>query len=351
MIALQCTRAQLLLQASNPTAKPSTGAAASKKNSKFLPFVDAHTYALSLKLKSKQEWNVWSKTGGRPPNIPSAPERYYKHGGWQGWGHWLGSSNQMTKVFLPFDHAHAYALSLTLKTLYEWNLWSKSGGRPPNIPSGPERVYKHGGWQGWGHWLGTGNQKNTANVFLPFDEAHAYALSLTLQGVSEWNAWRKSGARPANIPSTPDHVYKHGGWQGWGHWLGTGNDKGWATRKKPSTVTPMARTNKPAPRPRASSTARGRNPSHGLVPPSARLRADRVTGNGGPGDPQARTTDHRGTHWAMCLLCKDEQRNTVLKPGNHICLCQECGQLPLSQSFTVCPYCSTSVKSVLKVFT
>ena len=53
----------------------------------------------------------------------------------------------------------------------------------------------------------------------------------------------------------------------------------------------------------------------------------------------------------MCLLCKDEQRNTVLKPCNHICLCQECGQLPLAQSFTVCPYCSTSVKSVLKVFT
>ena len=30
-------------------------------------------------------------------------------------------------------------------------------------------------------------------------------------------------ARPANIPSHPDKVYKHDGWQGYGHWLGTGN--------------------------------------------------------------------------------------------------------------------------------
>ena len=40
--------------------------------------------------------------------------------------------------------------------------------------------------------------------------------------------------------------------------------------------------------------------------------------------------DHSGTHWAVCLLCNDEEHNTVMKPCNHISLCQECGQLPLS---------------------
>ena len=147
---------KLPLQASNPTAKPPAGAAP-KKNSKFLPFVHAHTYALSLKLKSKQAWEVWRKTGARPPNIPSNPDRVYQNGGWQGWGHWLGSSNQKTKVFLPFDQAHAYALSLELKGVSGWNAWRKSGGRPANVPSTPEQVYKTDGWQGWGHWLGTGN--------------------------------------------------------------------------------------------------------------------------------------------------------------------------------------------------
>ena len=33
-------------------------------------------------------------------------------------------------------------------------------------------------------------------------------------------AWRKSGARPLNMPSGPASVYKEFGWQGWGYFLG-----------------------------------------------------------------------------------------------------------------------------------
>ena len=149
---------------------------------------------------------------------PIGSRAIYKNDGWQGWGHWLGTGNQKTKVFLPFDQAHAYALSLTLKSQQEWQVWSKSGARPPNIPSNPQRststtVGKDGA-TGWAA------ATSMTKVFLPFDQAHAYALSLTLKTQYEWNLWSKSGARPANIPSGPDRVYKHDGWQGWGHWLG-----------------------------------------------------------------------------------------------------------------------------------
>ena len=46
----------------------------------------------------------------------------------------------------------------------------------------PHRTYKDGGWQGWGHWLGTGNQPGPAKKerFLPFDQALAVARSLGL---------------------------------------------------------------------------------------------------------------------------------------------------------------------------
>ena len=44
---------------------------------------------------------------------------------------------------------------------------------------------------------------------------------LRLAGQTEWHAWRKSGVRPVNVPSHPNDVYKHDGWEGWGHWLGT----------------------------------------------------------------------------------------------------------------------------------
>ena len=92
------------------------------------------------------------------------------------------------------------------------------------MPSNPDRVYKHDGWQGWGHWLGTGNvgvQKD--QQFLPFEKALLHARSLKLKGVNEWKAWCKGGTRPVNVPARPDRLYKHGRWQGYGHWLGTGN--------------------------------------------------------------------------------------------------------------------------------
>ena len=53
---------------------------------------------------------------------------------------------------------------------------------PANIPADPRQAYRHDGWQGWGHWLGTGAAKHAGmkQAFLPFDEATAYARSLNL---------------------------------------------------------------------------------------------------------------------------------------------------------------------------
>ena len=190
-----------------------------QKTKVFLPFEQAHAHALLLKLKRVREWQRWSKSGARRANIPSSPDQVYEHDGWQGWDHWLGTGNQKTKAFLPFDQAHAHALSLTRKGEKEWEVW------PTNIPSCPNEVYKHDGWQGWDQWLGTGNQKTSAKAFLPFDQAHACARFLTLKSQKEWEAWSKSGARPANVPSNPDVIHKLDGWQGWGHGLLAGQQQ------------------------------------------------------------------------------------------------------------------------------
>ena len=191
--------------------------------SKFLPFVEALAVARSLNLANQFEWQQWCKEGMRPPNVPSTPNRTYKDGGWQGWGHWLGTGNQHTKEFLPFGEALAVARSLGLANQFEWQQWCKEGMRPPNVPSNPNATYKDGGWQGWGHWLGTGNVKTDKRQFLPFGEALAVARSLGLASSTEWKVWSKQDLRPLNVPANPQQTYKDGGWQGWGHWLGTGN--------------------------------------------------------------------------------------------------------------------------------
>ena len=53
-------------------------------------------------------------------------------------------------------------------------------------PLTPHNVYKHDGWQGWGHWLGTGNVGvKKDHQFLPFKKALLYARSLKLKGVKK----------------------------------------------------------------------------------------------------------------------------------------------------------------------
>ena len=158
----------------------------------FLPFKKALLYARSLKLKTAKAWVTWCKSGGRPANMPSAPGQVYKHDGWQGYGHWLHTGNVGVKKgqqFLPFKEALPHARSLELKARVEWREWGKSGFRPANMPSAPDTVYTYDGWQGWGHWLGTGAVAPKDQQFLPFKKALMHVRSLNLKSEKEWATW------------------------------------------------------------------------------------------------------------------------------------------------------------------
>ena len=50
-----------------------------------------------------------------PANVPSAPDQVCELDGWQGWGHWLGTGNLRTKEFFPFKEALLCARVLILK--------------------------------------------------------------------------------------------------------------------------------------------------------------------------------------------------------------------------------------------
>ena len=165
----------------------------------------------------------WAKTGVRPANMPSNPDKPTSTTGGKAMGTGWAPATLLRKdqQFLPFKKALLYARSLKLKGVKNGEDWAKTGVRPANMPSNPHRTYKHDGWQGYGHWLGTGTRCSKDKQFLPFKKALLYARSLKLKTSNEWRDWAKSGARPANMPSNPDRTYKHDGWQGYRHWLGT----------------------------------------------------------------------------------------------------------------------------------
>ena len=169
-----------------------------KQQFNWCPFEEARTFARSLGLKSQAEWVAWTKSNNRPNDIPVAPSKTYKNEGWLGFGDRLGTGNISTqnRIYLPFEEARTVSHSLRLKGKDAWANWSKSGDKPDDIPTHPDRTYKHQGWIGWGDWLGTGTIASQNSIYLPFDEARVYVRSLGFKSKDEWVNWAKSVDKP-----------------------------------------------------------------------------------------------------------------------------------------------------------
>ena len=98
-----------------------------------LPFAVARAIVRELKLKSVKEWEAWSKSGQRPSNIPSHPNRTYRDDGWISMPDWLGYTGvTQHKDMLPFAAARAIVRKLKLK-----------GAREVGVEQGREATRKH----------------------------------------------------------------------------------------------------------------------------------------------------------------------------------------------------------------
>ena len=128
-------------------------------------------------------------------------------------------NNILTKKFADFEDARKFARSLKLKSIKEWQFFSKNH-RPNNIPSSPARSYVEKGWISWGDFLGTGNIAIKLRVFRDFEDARKFARSLKLKNYEEWREYCKTKNKPNDIPIRPQIVYKNSGWINMKDWLG-----------------------------------------------------------------------------------------------------------------------------------
>ena len=186
----------------------------------YRSFEAARAYVHTLGLKSQAEWFAWRKSGARPHDIPSNPHTTYASSGWLSMGDFLGfAEGKVAGSYRSFEDARAYVRTLGLKSQKEWEVWRKSGDRPHDIPSDPWTTYASSGWTSWGDFLGYSIGK-VAGSYRSFEKAREYARTLGLKSEKEWNAWRKSGARPHDIPSGPQTTYKSSGWISYPDFLG-----------------------------------------------------------------------------------------------------------------------------------
>ena len=205
----------------------------------YRPFEEAREFAQSLALKGQTEWGKYCKgelaeKGDLPEDIPANPHVTYKSGGWISWGDWLGTGTIATllREYRHFEEAREYVRRLGLENYKEWRRYCigqlpEKGIRPDDIPTHPNTTYKNKGWLSLGDWLGTGRVTPSLREYRPFEEAREFVRGLRLSGPSEWRQYCKGqlpekGARPDDIPTNPDKVYKNKGWLGWGDWLREG---------------------------------------------------------------------------------------------------------------------------------
>ena len=187
-------------------------------------FVKVRKFVHSLNLKSQNEWYAYCKSGKKPENIPSTPNRIYKDE-WVSWGDFLGTNyiQQQKRNYLSYNDARKIIKKLEIKSQRDYRKFSNKNKIPKNIPAGPDKVYKKNGtWISWGDFLGTKNIATQNLQYRPFEDAKKFVRNLKFQNRSEWYAYCKSGKKPENIPLNLDKTYKNSGWTNWGDFLGTG---------------------------------------------------------------------------------------------------------------------------------
>jgi hypothetical protein len=108
--------------------------------------------------------------------------------------------------------------------------YCKSGKKPDDIPTRPDRIYSKTGWSGFGDWLGTGTVATHLRQYRSFKKARALVRGLGLKSAADWVTYCNSGKKPDDIPAAPSGTYADAGWLGMGDRLGTGRRRGMGWR-------------------------------------------------------------------------------------------------------------------------
>jgi superfamily II DNA or RNA helicase len=180
-------------------------------------FEDARAFVRALELKDGDAWRAYCNSGNKPQDIPAYPNEAYADAGWESITDWLGSKRRVGG-WRSYEDARAFVHRLKLKNQMEWKVYAGSGKKPHDIPSKPDAVYADAGWESTSDWLGS---KRRIGGWRRFEEARASVHKLGIKSKTDWEAYCRSGKRPADIPSYPNETYANAGWVNWGDWLGT----------------------------------------------------------------------------------------------------------------------------------
>ena len=204
-----------------------------KSQSKKRQWRDVHlagAYAQSQGIQTRRQFERWSKSGKRPPDIPADPATVYgRMGQWTDWGTFLGTGtiSNNKREWRDYHLAESYVRTLGFTGRRKFKEWSDAGLRPPDIPASPAQVYgRMGQWTDWKTFLGAENMISKKREWRDFRLAGAYIRSQGITTSTQFEEWSSAGLRPPDIPASPAQVYgRMGQWKGWPDFLDTKNIK------------------------------------------------------------------------------------------------------------------------------
>jgi hypothetical protein len=195
------------------------------KKHKWRKFEDARKFVRDLGFTRKKQWNEYCQSGNKPADIPSFPWSTYSYE-WISAGDWLGFTPLESdhKQYKSFTQAREFVRSLRFKNTGEWNEYCKYDTWGNKPADIPVSPQIVYKNRGWmGMRDWLGLPKNKINKFQTYSNAQKFVRSLRLKSKKEWFQYCKSGNKPADIPSTPWMSYDNNGWTNMGTWLGIGN--------------------------------------------------------------------------------------------------------------------------------
>ncbi|MCE9653236.1 MAG: KTSC domain-containing protein [Nitrosarchaeum sp.] len=167
--------------------------------SKYLSYDDARKFVNNLELENEKEWKLFCKTGKLPNNIPTNPKKVYTSE-WTNFSDWLGIFD---REYLSFEKAKESMATLLLEFPSDWKEYCKSGNKPKNIPTKPDKIYAKQ-WVDWDDWLGLYDRE-----YLSYAEQKKFVSTLKFDHSFQWSEYAKSGSKPKNIPARPFQYYGH----------------------------------------------------------------------------------------------------------------------------------------------
>ncbi len=195
---------------------------------KFVEYDEAKKFAQKLKLKGLKFWISYVKNNKIPPYIPKNPPGVYKKS-FEGWGKFLGTGNVavINRKYLPYKEAKQFAISLKLKSLKEWQNYTKRIDFPNNIPKQPYLYYKkYFKKPSLAEFLGLDSFKGRGE-YLTFDKAKEKIRSLGIQSENQYLKYYKKN-KPKDLPRGLKGVYEKKypkKWKGLNDFFGTKSSK------------------------------------------------------------------------------------------------------------------------------